>query len=49
MILLSFGTYEIELENDSTFKINSSDNIFNYDFVYHDKEAEILSIEQSRN
>src|SRR5438094_194906 len=36
---LNFGSYKIELSNDQVFKLNSMDNIFNYDFVYHDKEA----------
>ncbi len=39
MIEFRFGEYKIELENDNSFKINSVDNSFNYDFVYKDEEA----------
>ncbi|OFY12974.1 MAG: hypothetical protein A2X11_11545 [Bacteroidetes bacterium GWE2_42_24] len=36
---LTFEKYDIELSNDNVFKLNSADNNFKYDFVYHDEEA----------
>jgi hypothetical protein len=36
---LTFDKYDIELSNDKVFKLNSADNNFKYDFVYHDEEA----------
>ena len=39
MFRLTFGEYDIELEDDSTFRVGSNDNASNYDFVYHDEEA----------
>jgi hypothetical protein len=36
---LNFDKYDIELSNDEDFKLNSADNNFKYDLVYHDEEA----------
>ena len=36
---LTFKKYAIELYKDEAFKLNSADNNFKYDFVYHDEEA----------
>ena len=36
---LTFDKYDIELSNDKAFNLNSTDNTFKYDFIYHDKEA----------
>lgn len=39
ILKLTFDKYDIELSNDKVFKLNSADNNFKYDFVYHDEEA----------
>jgi len=36
---IPFQDYEIEITNDTTFKIGSADNTFTYDFVYQDEEV----------
>lgn len=36
---LTFEKYDIELSNDKVFELNSADNSFKYDFVYHDEES----------
>jgi hypothetical protein len=36
---IPFQDYEIEITNDTTFKVGSADNTFTYDFVYQDEEA----------
>ena len=39
MLTFNYDIFRIELENDPTYRIGSSDNLFSYDFVYFDKEA----------
>jgi hypothetical protein len=36
---LTFDKYDIEVSVDKVFNLNSADNNFKYDFVYHDAEA----------
>ena len=37
--LLTFDEYKIELVNESSFTLNSTDNCFSYDYEYFDEEA----------
>ncbi len=36
---LKYNNYDIELSNDETYSLNSSNNSFQYDNVYHDDES----------
>jgi len=41
LLTFNFGALVVELSNDPTYRIDSADNNFTYDFAYGDKETEV--------
>ena len=44
MIILTYKDYSIEVYNDPTYKLNSSDNINKYNHIYYDEESCVSKI-----